>query len=96
VTYDGGRPEAMGGSVTRAREQYQKALDLSGGKKVSTYLALAEGISLKAQNRKEFDELLKKALAVDVDGDKSLKLVNRIYRKRALWLKEQAKDLFVE
>ncbi len=96
LTYDGGRPEAMGGSVVRAREQYQKALELSGGKKVSTYLALAEGISLKSQNRKEFDDLVNKALSVDVDNDKSLKLVNRVYRRRALWLKEQAKDLFVE
>jgi len=96
VTWDGSRPESMGGSVKRAREMYDKALELSKGRRVSTYLALAESVSEKVQDRKEFDALLDKALAVDVEADKSLNLVNRIYRKRALWLKEQAKVLFVE
>jgi len=95
VTYDS-RSSAMGGSLKRSREQYGKALALSKGRRASTYLALAESVSVAEQNRNEFDELLDKALAIDPDADKPNRLLTLLYQKRARWLQTQASKLFVE
>jgi len=95
ITY-GSRSAAMGGSLKRAREQYEKALALSKGRRASTFLALAESVSEAEQDRKEFDDLLDKALAIDPDADKPNRLLTLMYQKRARWLQTQASKLFVE
>ena len=40
--------------------------------------------------------MLNKALAVDPDGVRELRLSNRIYQRRARWLLDRADELFVE
>ena len=91
-----GLPETMGGSRERARRHYRRAVELSEGLSASPHLALATSVSIPAQEREEFEQVLKKALAVDPDKDRRIRLANLIAQKRARFLLEYADELFVE
>jgi predicted anti-sigma-YlaC factor YlaD len=86
--------EAMGGSIARAREHFARAVALSNGQSASAYVTLATSVSVAEQNRKEFDELLEKALAVDPDTVPGTRLANLIAQKRARFLLDHA-DLYI-
>ena len=90
------RGEASGGSYKRAREHFEKAMTISRGRKVGPLVALAENVSLQVQDRKEFDDLLDKALAFDSETAPEYRLVNLIGQRRAKQLKAMADQLFVE
>jgi len=68
----------------------------SKGRKVGPLVALAENVSLQLQDRKEFEELLDRALAFDPETAPELRLVNLIGQRRAKQLKAMADQLFVE
>jgi len=89
-------PAMMGGSMERARAHFEQALALSRGRRASTYVTMAENVSVQTQNRKEFVKLLDKALAVDPDADPPNRLANLIVQKKARWLLERADELFIE
>jgi predicted anti-sigma-YlaC factor YlaD len=91
-----GRGESVGGSFQRAREHLDRALALAGGHRASPLVAYAESISVARQDRKEFEELLRRALAVDPDAEPSFRLANLVYQQRARWLLGRIDDLFVE
>jgi predicted anti-sigma-YlaC factor YlaD len=95
VTFDS-RSSLMGGSMERVKQHYAKALELSKGMRVSTYLAYAEAVCVGAQDRKGYDELIEKALSIDPDADKSSRLLTLVYQKRARWLQTQASKFFAE
>lgn len=90
-----GRPETMGGSPARAREHYRRALEISGGKRATVPLALAEAVSVRAQDAAEFRSLLSAALAVNPQAAPSQRLVNILAQRRAAWLKTKVSDLFL-
>ncbi|MGE5202968.1 MAG: TRAP transporter TatT component family protein [Acidobacteriota bacterium] len=92
VTYEGSRP---GGSAEAARRHYARALELSQGNRASVYLALAETISVREQNPREFRALVGDALAVDPDRVPELRLVNILAIRRARWLETRMPQLFV-
>ena len=48
------------------------------------------------QNRKEFQELLEKALEVDVSRPVPWRTANILAQKRARWLLGRADELFIE
>lgn len=96
ITYEAGKPVLMGGSVKKAKENYDRALELNKGLSASTFVNYAEAVDEKAQNRQEFEDMLNKALEIDVDQDKSTRLVNLIMQKRARWLLSRADTLFVQ
>jgi len=75
--------EALGGSETRAREHFQRAVELQGGNSAAPYVALAMGVSVKKQDRAEFEKLLNQAIAIDPDKDPSIRLANLITQRRA-------------
>lgn len=95
VSWDGGRSPAMGGSVERARAAFAKAMQLNGGTRVGPYVALAENVSVAAQDKKEFTELLQKALALDVDKTPDERLANVIAQQRARYLLAHTDDLIL-
>ncbi|MBN1757467.1 MAG: hypothetical protein JW863_04065 [Chitinispirillaceae bacterium] len=79
-------PKAIGGGKTVAREHFEKAIAFSEGKKLSPYVSFAATLCGEEGGRAEFEQLLKKALAVDTDIERSLRLQNTIYRERARYL----------
>jgi predicted anti-sigma-YlaC factor YlaD len=96
ITFEGGRSETMGGSPERAREHYRRANELSGGRKASPLVALAETVAVREQNIEEFRSLLEKALAVDVNEVLKWRLGNVVAQERARWLLDRVPDLFVD
>ncbi|MBI1876384.1 MAG: hypothetical protein HYS05_21190 [Acidobacteria bacterium] len=87
-------PQAMGGSPQRARQHFERAVQLSKGRSAGPYVTLAAGVSVAAQDRGEFEKLLAQALAIDVDAHPSLRLANILTQRRARFLLSQANDLF--
>ena len=97
VAFEGGRPEAMGGSVDRARHHMERAMALSGGRKVSPLVTFAETVSVRTQNRKEFLDLLDRALAFDArSAAPEHRMGNLVSQRRARWLKGRADELFLD
>jgi predicted anti-sigma-YlaC factor YlaD len=95
ISFEGSRSEAMGGSPARARHHYRRALELSGGKRATVPLALAESVAVREQNVAEFRALVDAAAAVDPETDRSQRLVNILAQRRAQWLKTRMSDLFL-
>jgi predicted anti-sigma-YlaC factor YlaD len=60
------------------------------------HMAYAEAVSLPAQNKAEFRELLEKALAVNPDSVPRDRLANLISQRRARWLLERADELILD
>jgi predicted anti-sigma-YlaC factor YlaD len=84
------------GNRAKAREHFEKAIAISKGTKAGPYVALAESVSVKEQNAKEFHQLLDAALAIDVDAHPQHRLANTVMQRRARRLKAAAEDLFLE
>jgi predicted anti-sigma-YlaC factor YlaD len=95
ITYEGGRPGAMGGSLAKAREHFAEAVALSAGRRASPLVALAETVAVRLQDRQEFNRLLDAALALDLERAPEWRVANVIAKRRARWLKARADDLFV-
>jgi predicted anti-sigma-YlaC factor YlaD len=90
-----GLPRAMGGSSEKARQHFERALALSGGRRASLFLKLAENLSVPAQDREEFERLVRQALAIDLEAAPDQRLSNRISQARARLLLEKIDELFL-
>jgi len=87
--------ELVGGSEARAREHFKRALDLQKSQpQAGPYVSLATGIALKKQNREEFEQLLKDALAIDSDKHPTVRLANLAAQRRAKFLLNEIDELF--
>ncbi|MBK8013265.1 MAG: hypothetical protein IPK13_18155 [Deltaproteobacteria bacterium] len=93
ISIESGFPD---GRVDRAREHFARSIALAGGRRVGTYVSFAEGVSVKTQNLKEFQQMLDAALAIPVDDFLDGRLANVIMRRRAVWLKARVEDLFLD
>jgi len=96
ISFEGGRSDSMGGSADRAREHFRRALELSGEKRASPLVALAETVSVKEQNRSEFESLLHRALGIDPYVKPEWRLANLVMQRRARWLLGRADTLFLD
>jgi TRAP transporter TatT component family protein len=95
ITFES-RGAAMGGSLVRARQHYERAMALNRGRRVGPLVALAEQVALQEQNRDEFDTLITRALAFDVNQAPSSRLANILAQRRARRLQEAADELFLK
>ena len=78
------------------RQHFDRAIELSEGKRAGTYVSFAENACIPAQNQAEFQSLLQKALAVDADADPPNRLANLVAQRRARWLLKHTNELFLE
>ena len=96
ILYEGGRPAAAGGSVEKARGHLMRAIELSNGGRGAPLVSFAETVDVGLQDRAEFENFLKKALAIDVNGLPEQRLANVLAQRRARWLLGRMDRLFVE
>ncbi|MDH3476042.1 MAG: TRAP transporter TatT component family protein [Rhodospirillales bacterium] len=75
---------------------YARALELSGGRRASLFVAYAMAVAVPAQNRAQFRTLLDKALAVDAEAVPNKRLLVAIAQRRARWLLGRIDELFLE
>ena len=78
------------------RKHFDRAIEISKGKRAGTYVSFAENASVPAQNAAEFQSMLDKALAIDVDADPDNSLANIVAQRRARWLLAHKSELFLE
>jgi predicted anti-sigma-YlaC factor YlaD len=95
IAYESARA-TVGGSRAEARRHLERALALASGRRAWPYVGFAESVSVGEQNRKEFQELLQKALEVDVSRPVPWRTANILAQKRARWLLGRADELFIE
>jgi len=89
-------PEAMGASPDRARRHFERAVELSDGLSAGPYVTYASSVLVAQQNRKQFVELLERALAIDPDAAPPMRLQNLISQELARHLLTHVDDLFLE
>ncbi len=92
ISYESQR---VGGSVEKARRHYEQALQLSGGKRCGIWLAWVENFSIPEQDRQEFELLLDRVLAFDVNAYPENRLLSILAQRRARRLQQRADDLFL-
>ena len=95
ISYEMSRPGAAGDPVARARKHFERALALSQGIDASPFVALAEAVTIQKQDVKEFESLLKQALAINPDANPDSRLVNTVMQRRARWLLSRKSELFL-
>jgi predicted anti-sigma-YlaC factor YlaD len=78
------------------RKHFDRALEISKGKRAGTYVSFAENADEPVQNAAEFKAMLDKALAIDVDADPTTRLANVVAQRRARWLLAHQSELFLE
>src|SRR6266446_351971 len=68
ISYEMSRPGmAPAEREARAKQNFDRAVQLSDGKLVSPFVGYAESVCVQKQQRAEFERLLKQAAAIDVD-----------------------------
>ncbi len=95
IAYEGGRA-AVGGSVEEARRHLERALAVARGRRAAPLVTFAETVDVARQDKKEFAELLKRALAIDPAGTPEYRLANILAQRRARWLLGRTEELFIE
>jgi len=95
ISYELARQGAPGDPAARSRQHFERAMALARGGQAAPLVALAEGVSVKKQDAREFKDLLNRALAVKVDAEPEWRLVNLVMQRRARWLLGRIEELFL-
>lgn len=95
ITYEMARQGASSDPVERSRKHFDRAMELSQGTQAGPLVAFAEAVCVQKQDLKQFDELLKRALAINPDTHPESRLVNLIMQRRARWLLAKRDELFL-
>ena len=86
-------PPAMGGQPELARENFEKAIEISNGTNLMAKLLFAEKYARLVFDKELHDQLLKEVIDAKVANDEST-LINSIAQHRARLLLAQSDDYF--
>lgn len=92
--YYAAAPASLGGGEKRSRYHLGRACELAAGTRASPMVIFATSYCIRAGKRDEFTDLLKQALAIDPDAQRSVRLQNMIFRQRAQWYLDHTGELF--
>jgi predicted anti-sigma-YlaC factor YlaD len=95
ITYEMSRPNGAGDPAARSRQHFERAVALSGGQQAGPMVSFAEAVCVQKQDLKQFESLLKQALAIDPDARPEWRLANLIMQRRAKWLLSRTDQLFL-
>jgi predicted anti-sigma-YlaC factor YlaD len=95
IAYEPARQGGKGDPLARSRRHFELAVELSDAKLAGPYVTYAEAVSVAKQDRIEFESILRRALAIDVNAKPEWRLANIAYQRRAHWLLSHTDDLFV-
>jgi hypothetical protein len=91
---EGSMPRAMGGRPERSKEYFDRALDLTGGKFLLTYVYYAKTYAVQIQDSTLFEALLKNVDDASIDILPEARLTNAIAKRKAKLLRDHINDLF--
>ena len=94
ISFDPARPE--GTTLQKQRQHFERARQLTKGEKISPLVTYARAVSGPAQNKREYEALLKEAASFDVEEPKARKhrLANVLAQRRARYLLAHEDDVF--
>jgi predicted anti-sigma-YlaC factor YlaD len=95
IKYEMNRQGAKGNAAGRSQRHFERAVELSGGHDAGPYVSFAEAVCVPQQDAKRFEDLLGKALAIDVDAKPESRLSNMVMQRRARWLLARKDDLIL-
>jgi predicted anti-sigma-YlaC factor YlaD len=95
ITYEMSRQGGTGDPVVRAKEHFDRAMAIARGQQAGPLVAFAEAVCVQQQDLKEFESLLKRALAIDPDARPEWRLENLLMQRRARWLLSRTDQLFL-
>lgn len=90
------RQGAKDNPILRARQRFAKAIEYSKGQQAAPYVTYAEVVTVGAQDKTLFEQMLGKALSINADAVPRLRLANIIMQDRARWLLTRKDQLFSE
>ena len=90
ILYYAALPESLGGDKARAEIHFKRALEKTRGLAAGPYVSYAQANCVPAQDYDAFKENLEKALAIDVDDEPSMRLVNILSQRKAKYMLENA------
>lgn len=95
ITFEMARATGEGDPAGRARRHFDRAVELSQGKLAGPFVSYAEAVSIPAEDRAQFEQLLNQALAINPDNDPPTRLANLVMQRRARWLLTRVDKLFL-
>lgn len=87
-------PKALGGKPEKAKEYFERALSLNGGKFLLTYVYYAKTYAAQELDQELFESLLKKVDDASLDELPAARLSNAIAKKKAMALRGQINQIF--
>jgi predicted anti-sigma-YlaC factor YlaD len=95
ITYEMSRPNGAGDPAARSRQHFERAVALSNGQQAGPMVSFAEAVCVQKQDLKQFESLLKQALAINPDAKPEWRLANLVTQRRAKWLLDRTDQLFL-
>lgn len=96
ITYEMSRQGGSEIPAERAKRHFDRAVQLSEGFLASPLVSYAEAVLVARQDRAGFEELLKRALAIDANARPEYRLMNLVMQRRAKWLLSRVDQMFAE
>jgi predicted anti-sigma-YlaC factor YlaD len=84
----------LGANKARAEEHFARAVEKTRGLSAGIFVSYARAVCVPAQDHAGFEEKLQKALAINVNEEPSLRLVNILAQKKARYLLDTAYEYF--
>jgi tetratricopeptide (TPR) repeat protein len=89
-----GRPALLGGDLQRSKVYFEKAMAGSQGRFLLTYYYFARYYAVQTQDKELFLNLIQKAAAADPQDLKEMCLINTVFQRKIIALKEKMDDFF--
>lgn len=90
----GSTPQALGGKPEIARDHFERALALNGGKFLMSYVYYAKTYAVQVQDQNLFEEILNKVKDTSLDVLPDARFPNAVAKKKAKLLLEKVSELF--
>ncbi|RMF59829.1 MAG: hypothetical protein D6748_05610 [Calditrichaeota bacterium] len=90
----GSIPPMLGGNPEKAKQHFQRALELSDGKFLMTFVYYARFYAAPTLNEELFDSLLDKVISAKQDILPNYELMTSLAKQKARWLATQKEELF--
>lgn len=91
---EGSVPRVLGGKPEKAKEYFERALAVNGGKFLLTYVYYAKTYAVQEQDQELFESLLTKVDEASLDILPAARLSNAFAKKKAKLLRGRINDLF--
>jgi len=96
ISYEMSRAGVSGDAIGLARQHFNRAVALSGGKQAAPFVTYAESVCVSEHDRAQFRALLQRAVKLDTNAEPDSRLANLVMQRRARWLLGRTDLLFAD